>query len=165
MKVSDVMTTDVLSCKVTDTLSQVAELMMTGGCGFIPVLTGEGELEGVITDRDIAVTAHQEGRRLSEITVKSAMSSQVITSYVDDPISLAEKLMSEHRVRRLPVLDFNGQLVGVVSLDDLAVEAREQVRLTGMMQVGQAGVAETLAEIASTNHYGKKCALKLKNGH
>jgi len=106
-------------------------------------------LEGVVTDRDVALTAYREDQPLSGISVWSAMSSAVIVCYVDDPISLAEKLMCDNRVRRLPVLDFNDRLAGVISVDDLALQARQQVSVTGLMQVSQSAVAETLAEIAS----------------
>ena len=148
MKVKDVMTRGVMTCTATNMLSQVAALMAAHGCGFIPVVGGNGELEGVVTDRDIALTAYREDQPLSAISASAAMSSEVIVCYVDDPISLAEKLMCEARVRRLPVLDFNDRLAGVISLDDLALQAREEVSITGLMQVSQAAVAETLAEIA-----------------
>ena len=148
MKVKDVMTLDVRACTTTNTLSQVAELMATHGCGFIPVISRDGELEGVVTDRDVALTAYREDQQLSAISVRSAMSSEVIACYVDDPIGVAEKLMSDNQVRRLPVLDFNDRLAGVISLDDLARQAREEVSITGLLQISQAAVAETLAEIA-----------------
>ena len=149
MKVKDVMTRGVQTCKASDTLSQAAALMAAHGCGFIPVVARGGELEGVATDRDVALTAYREDQPLSGIAVWSAMSSTVIVCYVDDPISLAEKLMCDNRVRRLPVLDFNDRLAGVISVDDLALQARQQVSVTGLMQVSQSAVAETLAEIAS----------------
>jgi CBS domain-containing protein len=148
MKVKDVMTLDVRACASSDTLRHVAELMAAHECGFIPVVAADGELEGVVTDRDVALTAYREDKKLSAISVRSAMSSEVVVCYVDDPISLAEKLMCDNRVRRLPVIDFNDRLAGVISLDDLALQAREQVSVTGLMQVSQAAVAETLAEIA-----------------
>ncbi len=149
MKVKDVMTRGVQTCKATDTLSQAAALMAAHGCGFIPVVAGDGELEGVVTDRDVALTAYREDQPLSGISVWSAMSSTVIVCYVDDPISLAEKLMCDNRVRRLPVLDFSDRLAGVISVDDLALQAHQQVSMTGLLQVSQSAVAETLAEIAS----------------
>jgi CBS-domain-containing membrane protein len=77
---------------------------------------------------------------------------------VDDSVSLAEKLMCEKRVRRLPVLDFDDRLAGVISLDDIARQAQQEVRITGLMQVSQSAVAETLAEIAgpTESRRGKK---------
>ncbi len=77
MKVKNVMTRGVMTCTATNTLSQVAALM--------------AELEGVVTDRDIPLTAYREDQPLSAISAKAAMSSEVIVCYVDDPISLAEK--------------------------------------------------------------------------
>lgn len=80
------------------------------------------------------------------------MSPDVRVCYIDDSISLAEKLMCDNRVRRLPVLDFNDKLVGVISLDDIARQAQQEVRITGLMQVNQSAVAETLAKIAGRHH-------------
>ena len=91
MKVKNVMTRGVMTCTATNTLSQVAALMAAHGCGFIPVVGGNRELEGVVTDRDIPLTAYREDQPLSAISAKAAMSSEVIVCYVDDPISLAEK--------------------------------------------------------------------------
>ena len=128
--------------------------MATHGCGFIPVVDaadGSGDLEGVVTDRDIVLAAFREDKPLSAIPVTMAMSRDVTVCYVDDSVSLAEKLMCDNRVRRLPVLDFDDKLAGVISLDDIARQAQQEVRLTGLMQVSQSAVAETLAEIAGRN--------------
>lgn len=154
MNVKDIMTVAVWTCPANDTLRQAAELMALHECGFIPVIgaaKGAGDLKGVITDRDIALAAYLEDKPLSAIPIASAMSRDVIVCYVDDSISLAEKLMCDNRVRRLPVLDFNDQLAGVISLDDIARQAQQEVRMTGLMQVSQGAVAETLAEIAGRN--------------
>ena len=118
-----------------DTLSQAAALMATHGCGFIPVVAasdGSCDIEGVVTDRDIVLAAFREDTPLSAIPVTTAMSRDVTVCYVDDSVSLAEKLMCDNRVRRLPVLDFDDKLAGVISLDDIARQAQQEVRLPGL---------------------------------
>ncbi len=151
MKVKEIMTFGVRTCSASDTLRQAAALMAIHGCGFIPVVAasdGTGGIEGVVTDRDIVLAAFREDTPLSAIPVTTAMSRDVTVCYVDDSVSLAEKLMCDNRVRRLPVLDFDDKLAGVISLDDIARQAQQEVRVTGLMQVSQSAVAETLAEIA-----------------
>lgn len=151
MKVKDIMTLGVRTCSASDTLRQAATLMDRHGCGFIPVVATAnpaGDLEGVVTDRDIVLAALREDKPLSAIAVRSAMSREAIVCYVDDSVSMAEKLMCDNHVRRLPVLDFDDKLAGVISLDDIARQAQQEVRRTGLMQVSQGAVAETLAEIA-----------------
>jgi CBS-domain-containing membrane protein len=129
MRVEQLMTKQVKSCGPGDTLHYAAQLMWDNDCGCLPVCAGDGvnRLVGVITDRDICMSALFEGRSLSELSVSSAMARPVQTCRASDLLSDADRTMREARIRRLPVVDAQGGLIGLLSLADLAHEAaREQ---------------------------------------
>jgi len=120
MRVKDVMTRDVRMIPPHGSLQEAAELMKSWDVGSL--LVGEGDrLSGIITDRDIAVRAVAEGQDCWEGKVRDAMSINVVSCRLDDEIDVARRLMQERQIRRLPVLDQNEQVVGIVSLGDLAV--------------------------------------------
>jgi CBS domain-containing protein len=122
MKVANVMQRDVASCSVEDPLSVPAQLMWDRTVGSVVVLTGE-QLAGLVTDRDIAMSAQTQGRPLREIPVKTAMAGDVVTCGPDDrPREVVERMIAR-RVRRCPVVDGEGRVVGLLSLDDLAAAA------------------------------------------
>lgn len=152
MRVSQVMTPRVRSCRPEDSLDHTAQLMWRYDCGFIPVCRGDGRggPVGVITDRDICMCALFKGRPLSQLTVSEAISDQqqVYVCQEDDSLAQAEELMSSARVRRLPVIDGSGALVGVISLADLAREASRQQDLSDR-EISDAEVHETLAHICA----------------
>jgi len=146
MKVQDWMTRDVATCVVDDSLNRAAQLMWDGDFGVVPVVGPEGSIVGMITDRDVCMAAYTRGRPLAEIRVEHAMAKHIATCSPDSTIDTALSLMKEARVRRLPVVDHHGRLVGVLSLNDLARGARglggtpEGIRT-------RADVDETLASI------------------
>jgi len=124
MKVSELMVTDVVTCKETAALGEVARLMWEHDIGFVPVLSSaNGSLAGVITDRDGFIAAYFQGKPLWEIPAKSAMSTRIASIPPDAEIGEAESMMSEFQVHRLPVVAKDGKLVGVVSINDIAREA------------------------------------------
>jgi len=121
MQVKDVMTRDVQMIPPHSSLQEAAELMKALDVGSL--LVGEGDrLAGIITDRDIAVRAVAEGQDCWEGKVRDAMSMDVACCAADDDIEFARRLMQEHQIRRLPVLDRDEHVVGIVSLGDLAVQ-------------------------------------------
>ena len=124
MKIRDVMSKDVQAARPNDTLQEVAARMAAGDFGFIPVADGEN-LVGALTDRDIAVRAVAAGAaptaRVAEFLSRDAL---VVRADVD--LKAALDLMSSRQVRRLPVVDKDGRLVGVVSLGDLSTRVKER---------------------------------------
>lgn len=150
MKVEQLMTRDVKACNQSDTLNRAAQLMWESDCGFIPVISGngDGKVTGVITDRDIAMAAYIQGEQLWSITISAAMAHNVIACHSDDGISRAEALMRDNRIRRLPVLDQNERLVGILSLNDIAREARRQAAAGKRAEITENAVAETLATLS-----------------
>jgi CBS domain-containing protein len=123
MRVEQVMTRDVKLCHPDQSLNEAAGLMWDHACGCIPVVDQDDRVVGVLTDRDVAMAAYTQGRRLVEMPVSAAMSRQVFACHVGDSIDTAETLMRAHQVRRLPVLGFEDRIVGILSLSDIAREA------------------------------------------
>jgi CBS domain-containing protein len=141
MKVAKLMARDVRTCTLNDTANTAARIMWENDCGCVPALNGEGRLAGIITDRDICMAAYTQGLTLSMIRAASAMARAVVTCAPDDDVGTAEALMRQNQVRRLPVVDSQGELVGLISLSDIA-------RATKLELGSQGGpaLAEELAE-------------------
>lgn len=146
MRVEQLMTRDVRTCGPEDSSAVAAQAMWERDCGCVPVVDAQRRVVGMVTDRDICVAAWIKGRNLHEIGVREVMSEEVIACRIDEVAELAEALMREYGVRRLPVVDLEGKLAGLLSLADLACEARrENGRL--WRDVDSSGVALTLAGI------------------
>ena len=124
MKIRDVMSKDVQVARPGDTLQEVAARMSAGDFGFMPVADGD-RLIGTITDRDIAVRAVAVGAAGSA-PVGEYISRDPHTAYADDDIKTVLDAMGSKQIRRLPVLDRDERLVGVVSLGDLAIRVKEK---------------------------------------
>jgi len=124
MYVRDVMTTRVHRCMPDDSLALAAQLMWQYDCGCLPVCTSLGNglehIIGMITDRDICMCALFQGKPVGELLVKQAMTTRLRTCAPNDTLEHAEKLMSEGQIRRLPVLNAERRLVGLISLADMA---------------------------------------------
>lgn len=123
MPVRDLMMQPVTTCHVDDLLSTPAQLMWDRDVGAVPVVDADGRLVGMITDRDICMAALMQGRPPDDIPVRTAMAKQVFACSPDAPIAEAEAIMRDKQVRRVPVIDADGRLVGMLSLNDLAREA------------------------------------------
>lgn len=120
MKIRELMTTDVRSVQMGSTLQEVAQQMEALDVGIIPVATNN-RLDGVITDRDIVVRAVAKGMDINATTASECMSTGVITVTQDTDAHEAAKLMATHQIRRLPVVDGDNNLTGIVAIGDLAV--------------------------------------------
>jgi CBS domain-containing protein len=120
MRISEVMTTDVETIRADQTAREAASFMLRADAGSIPVCDGDRVI-GMITDRDIAVRGVAEGRG-PDTPVSELMSDGVICAREDDDVQAVAQRMSEEQVRRLPVLDADERLIGIVSLGDLTRE-------------------------------------------
>jgi CBS domain-containing protein len=118
MKVSEVMTRDVQTIRPDDPVQQAASFMLSADAGSIPVTDGE-RLIGMITDRDIAVRGIAKGYG-PDTPVRELMTDDVICVREDDNVEDIASKMSEAQVRRLPVIDSNERLCGIISLGDLS---------------------------------------------
>jgi len=117
--VSKVMTKDPARVSPDDSLGRAAQIMWEADCGAVPVVNQDGTLVGMITDRDICMAAYTRGQSPFAIDVRSTMSKAVHSASPDDPIARVTRIMGEHQVRRVPIVE-NGRVVGIVSLADLA---------------------------------------------
>ena len=125
MNIQDIMTPAVDLVAPDTTIREAAVHMRDGNVGALPV--GENDrLVGMVTDRDIAVRAVAEGKAPGDCTVRDVMSKGVYYCFEDDDASRAAEVMAEHRVRRLPVLNRDKRLVGVVAIADLALAGLER---------------------------------------
>ena len=123
MKVQHMMSEDVKVCGFNTNLAEAAALMWEGDCGILPVITQSGEVEGIITDRDIAIALGTRNQFAFEIPVGEVMTGKVYTCTPDDDIHTALKIMRKEKVRRLPVVNVEGKLQGLLSLNDIAIHA------------------------------------------
>ncbi|MGH2352468.1 MAG: CBS domain-containing protein [Chloroflexota bacterium] len=124
MKVADVMTRSVEVINPNATLAEAAEKMKALDVGPLPVCDGD-QLQGMITDRDVTIRATAEGRDPMTTRVSEAMTPEVVFTYDDEDVKDAAKLMEQHQLRRLVVLNRDKKLVGIVSLGDLAVDVKD----------------------------------------
>jgi CBS domain-containing protein len=125
MKVRDVMTEKVNYCLPETTLAEAAAMMWDHDCGALPVVIDDAKVIGMITDRDIAIAAGTKARPAFDIPVKEAMSQALYACSPNDDIHAALNTMSNDKVRRLPVLDAEGNLKGILSMNDIILFANK----------------------------------------
>lgn len=145
--VSELMTKKVSTVRAGDSLSAAAKMMWDGDCGVVPVLDANSDrVVGMITDRDICMAAFMRDRPPSAIAVAEVMSRGLYSCSPDDAVEVAEDLMRDKQIRRLPVLDASGGLAGILSLADLA-RRRPGNGKKKAPQIAAEDVALTLANI------------------
>jgi CBS domain-containing protein len=137
MKISEVMTRDVQAVRPDQPVQQAASFMLSADAGSIPVIDGD-RLIGMITDRDIAVRGVAKGYG-PDTPVRELMTNDVICVRSDDDVDDVATKMSEAQVRRLPVIDDQEQLCGIVSLGDLSRDADEDAAAEALEGVSEPG--------------------------
>jgi len=148
MNVEEIMTTDVVACRPADSLRRAAQIMWEADVSCTPVVERGGcHLVGILTDRDICTEAVARWRSIDEVEVEAIMRRKVRWCWPDDSVESAEAIMRAYGVRRLPVIDPAGDLVGLVSLSDIARQAlvRPAVPASTAEEV-----VETLAAVAGS---------------
>lgn len=125
MKVKEIMTATPKACTSIDNLAEAARLMWEEDCGIVPVVAEGGTLVGLITDRDICMAAMMKGRNESSIAIEEVISGKLFTCKPEDDIHSALNTMRDNRVRRLPVVSADGQLAGMLSMNDVVLKAAE----------------------------------------
>ena len=129
MRVNQLMTRMVQTCAANDDLNKAADIMWSNDCGCVPVVDAEHHVVGMITDRDVAMAAYTQGKPLASIPIHVAMARDVKWCKQDEDIAIAEGVMRANQIRRVPVVDDDGVLVGMLSLNDLARAAAEPQRV------------------------------------
>lgn len=133
----DVMTREVLTCSPEDRLSRAAQLMWDGDVGTIAVVEASRPI-AMLTDRDLCMAAFHRDARPSELRVRDAMSRELYCVRVDEPLEQVERTMRERQVRRVPIVDAENRLIGIVSLNDIALDQGA---------ISDAAVSETLRAV------------------
>ena len=128
MKCREVMTDNPVCCLPNDSVSQVARVMRREHIGPVPVVTNDQtkEIIGIVTDRDLAIKVVAEGRDPNRTTVGDVMTHTIVVCRDDDDLSSAIAAMEEYQIRRVPVIDQGGRLVGIISQADVATRFHER---------------------------------------
>jgi CBS domain-containing protein len=141
-KCSDVMTKNPVCCLPSDLAAKAARLMKSENIGSIPVIENEQSknLVGIVTDRDLALKILAEGRPATNTTVDEVMTRKVVTCHANDDLQKALDAMSEHQLRRIPVVDDDFKIVGIIAQADVATRAGQPTK-----------TAEVVKEISQSN--------------
>lgn len=123
MLVKQLMTKNVRSCRQDNNLAEIAEIMWNERCGALPILDGSGKLVGIITDRDICIALGTRNIKASDVLAQDVSPPQYFGCRPDDDAQVALRTMATEEVGRLPVIDEAGQLVGIISIDDIIFRA------------------------------------------
>ena len=145
MKVKDIMTTGPRTCTPDTTVASAGQLMWEGDCGILPVVD-EGELVGVVTDRDMYIALATQNARAAHLKVGAVATKKVATCAPEDDVRSALATMRQARVRRLPVVGFGNTVLGILSMNDILLAAGAD------KAIGNEDVVETLQAICGHHH-------------
>ena len=126
--VRDVMTPNPATVSEKDSIKRAAEIMKREDAGVVPVTEGK-KIIGIVTDRDIVVRLVAEGKDPNNARVNEAMSRKVRTVKDDTPVNEVLDLMSREQIRRVPVVNQNNELVGIVSIGDISTRSEEATKV------------------------------------
>jgi CBS domain-containing protein len=146
MRVNELMTKHVATIRSGDTASEALRMMWDCDCGSLPVIDDDSKAIAIVTDRDIAMTALFRDLPPSALRVSEAMSKDIQSCAPDDSVASAEQIMRAHQIRRLPVLDGERRLVGVLSMADIVRSAARKGQRKG---VAAQEFTESMADICS----------------
>jgi CBS domain-containing protein len=125
MKVQDIMTANVESCGPESDLAAAAMIMWKRDCGSVPVVDGERKVVGMITDRDICMAVSTRNKLATDIKVGEVISGRVYACAPDDRVKDALETMQSAQLRRLPVVDDDGVLHGILSINDVVLHSKK----------------------------------------
>lgn len=146
MKVKECMCNKVFSCTPSTTVYDAAKLMQTNHVGCIPVCDNENCMVGVITDRDLVLRCIANDKNVKETPVSDIMTTNVWTCHPEDEMTNVQSIMGNEKIRRLPVVDNTGKVIGMLSMGDLAKND---------MELGQEEVSDTLNSICECDEENK----------
>ncbi|MEZ5346637.1 MAG: CBS domain-containing protein [Pyrinomonadaceae bacterium] len=146
IKCREIMTKNPSTATKDISLQDVAKILKEGDIGILPIVDGDtNKLVGLVTDRDIVVRAVADGKSVTETAVGEVMTSEVFSAKPDDFAFEAVRTMGDKQVRRVPIVDDDGVLQGIVSMADIALEMEDDKE-----------IAETLEEISSGEAFWSK---------
>ena len=132
MKVKEVMTPDARAIWITESLADAAKSMWQNDCGILPIIK-DRKVVGLITDRDICMATAMKDSNPSSISVEEVMTGQVYSVAPEDDIQQALQTMQEHKIRRVPVVSAEGELEGILSMNDVVLKAKEATGKTAAL--------------------------------
>jgi CBS domain-containing protein len=136
MQLSQILTRDVETIRPDTSAREAAQRMRSMDVGALPVCDGR-RLLGMVTDRDLTLRILAEGRDPNATPVQDAMTPDVAYAFEDDDVQRAADIMKERQIRRLPIVDRNKHLVGIVALGDIATTGRDQLSGDALEQISQ----------------------------
>jgi CBS domain-containing protein len=142
-KCEKVMTKKTVCCLPTDTVVKAARMMKLENVGAIPVIENQQtqKLVGIVTDRDLALKIVAGGRDAKSTLVRAVMTRQVVTCHPEDGLQTALDAMSEHQLRRIPVVDKDNKILGIIAQADVATRLNKPEKIAEMVkQISQANV-------------------------
>lgn len=147
MQVKQVMTADPACCVSETSLQEVAKMMVDHDCGEIPVVDDKNRKApiGVITDRDIVCRTLAQGLNPVDLTVADCMTQPCVTVTPDMSVQECAHIMEENKIRRVPVVDADGGCCGIVSLADIALNAKKTVAGEVVKEVSEPSAAASAA--------------------
>jgi CBS domain-containing protein len=152
MKARDLMTSNVNVCRECNTLNTAAQMMWDHDIGCVPIVDHENRVIGVLTERDVCMSAYLQGAPLTAVSVTSAMSKEMFLCHAEDDLASVERLMRDKQVHRVPVVDGQGRLAGIISLNDIALEAARESQTTRPREVSDADISRTVASVCAPRH-------------
>ena len=136
MKCNEVMTDNPVCCLPNDSVGQAARVMRREHIGPVPVVSDERtkEIIGMVTDRDLAIKVVAESRDPNRTTVGDVMTHTIVVCREDDDLTSAIAAMEEYQIRRIPVIDQGGHLVGIISQADVATRVHQPKTAAAMIE-------------------------------
>jgi CBS domain-containing protein len=130
-KCNEVMTKDPVCCLSSDSVAKAAELMKSENIGSIPVIENEQtqKLVGIVTDRDLALKIVAEALDATSTKVEAVMTYKLVTCHADEDLQKALDAMAKHQLRRIPVVDNQNRIVGIIAQADVATRVGEPEKL------------------------------------
>lgn len=141
MKVRDVMTKKPATSTPETDLQKVAKQMMDHNVGLIPIIDNKDTMKviGVVSDRDIALRCVAEGKNPRDMKAEDVMSKPVVVVSQDDDLQNVARMMEQHKVRRIPVVDDEGKVCGIVAQADIALKAPDETTASVVQEISEPG--------------------------
>ena len=135
-KCNEVMTKKVVCCLPDDMVTKVAQLMQSENIGSIPVIENEQtqKLVGIVTDRDLVIKIIAKGQDAKSVKVEAVMTRQVVTCHAEDDLQKALDAMAKHQLRRIPIVDNNNKIVGIIAQADVATRVNQPEKTAEMVK-------------------------------
>jgi len=159
MNVGQLMTRQIRTCHPGDSLNDAAQIMWEEDCGCVPVVQDDDRehprLVGIVTDRDVCMAAYTQGKPLGAIPVTSVMQRDLATCVATDPVGVALGILRTRQLHRLPVVAGDSELVGLLSLADLARESKREASQLDQPEVTVMAIGDTIALISEMRDAGR----------